>query len=85
LVAAALPQIVQEHQAALLPAVWMTDDLSLYWPPDEEAAGGFLRHINYYRFSGYGLAFEQSRHQFILGTTFGQIRDTYEFDRALRD
>ena len=53
--------------------------------PDEEAASGFLRHINYYRFSGYGLAFEQSRHQFILGTTFGQIRDTYEFDRALRD
>ena len=53
--------------------------------PDEQAAGGFLRHINYYRFSGYGLAFEQSRHQFLPGTTFEQIHDTYEFDRVLRD
>ena len=53
--------------------------------PDEGAAATFLYHINYYRFSGYCLAFEKSRHQFIPGTTFEQIRDTYEFDRALRD
>lgn len=53
--------------------------------PDDAAAADFLRHINYYRFSGYGLVFEQSRHQFIPGTTFEQIRDTYEFDRTLRD
>ncbi|MEI8293257.1 MAG: Abi family protein [bacterium] len=53
--------------------------------PDERSAASFLSHINYYRFSGYGLAFEQSRHCFIAGTTFEQIRDTYEFDRSLRD
>ncbi len=52
---------------------------------DADAASAFLRHLNYYRFTGYGLVFEQSRHQFIPGTTFEQIRDTYEFDRSLRD
>jgi abortive infection bacteriophage resistance protein len=52
---------------------------------DDAAAAGFLRHLNYYRFTGYGLAFEQSRHHFIPGTTFEQIRHAYEFDRALRD
>ena len=49
------------------------------------AAEQFLQHINYYRFCGYGLAFEQSRHNYIPGTTFNQIRQAYEFDRALRD
>lgn len=48
-------------------------------------AEDFLRHLNYYRFSGYGLAFEAKRHHFYPGTTFGQIRQAYEFDRALRD
>ncbi len=48
-------------------------------------AEAFLRHLNYYRFSGYGLAFEASRHQFIKGTSFEQIRHAYEFDRNLRD
>ena len=52
---------------------------------DETTAGLFLQHINYYRFSGYALAFETSRHVFIPGTTFEQIRLAYEFDRALRD
>lgn len=52
---------------------------------DESKAESFLRHLNYYRFSGYGLVFEQSRHQFYPGSTFEQIRKTYEFDRALRD
>lgn len=52
---------------------------------DEAEAASFLRHLNYYRFSGYGLAFEQSRHVFVPGTTFEQLRDAYEFDRALRD
>jgi len=49
------------------------------------AAEEFLRHLNYYRFSGYGLAFETKRHHFAEGTTFEQIRQAYEFDRALRD
>lgn len=52
---------------------------------DRNAAQLFLRHLNYYRFSGYGLAFESSRHQYQAGTTFEQIRAAYEFDRSLRD
>lgn len=52
---------------------------------DPTEAEDFLRHLNYYRFSGYGLAFETKRHHFIPGTTFRQIRQAYEFDRALRD
>lgn len=48
-------------------------------------AADFLSHINYYRFSGYCLAFEQARHQFLPGTTFDQIRASYDFDRILRD
>lgn len=52
---------------------------------DTSAAIAFLSHINYYRFSGYCLAFESSRHSIIPGTTFDQIREAYEFDCALRD
>lgn len=52
---------------------------------DRTAAEKFLRHLNYYRFSGYSLAFERSRHSFVKGTTFEQIRQAYEFDRSLRD
>lgn len=52
---------------------------------DPTAAEAFLAHINYYRFSGYCLAFEQARHQFQPGVTFEDIRAAYEFDRVLRD
>lgn len=52
---------------------------------DMTAATDFLTHINYYRFTGYGLVFEQPRHTYLAGTTFEQIRQAYEFDRALRD
>lgn len=52
---------------------------------DPVASETFLRHINYYCFTGYGLVFEQPRHTYIAGTTFDQVRQTYEFDRALRD
>jgi abortive infection bacteriophage resistance protein len=52
---------------------------------DPGAAADFLRHINYYCFTGYGLVFEQPRHTYIAATTFEQVRQTYEFDRALRD
>lgn len=52
---------------------------------DPTAAADFLSHINYYRFTGYGLVFEQPRHTYLAGTTFEQIRQAYEFDRALRD
>ena len=49
------------------------------------AAEAFLAHLNYYRFSGYCLAFEQSRHLFWPGTTFDQVLFAYEFDQVLRD
>jgi abortive infection bacteriophage resistance protein len=52
---------------------------------DRSAASTFLRHLNYYRFSGYALAFETSRHCYVPGTTFEQIRQAYGFDRSLRD
>jgi len=49
------------------------------------AATDFLRHVSYYRFSGYCLAFEVSRHTFRPGVTFEQVQAAYEFDLALRD
>jgi abortive infection bacteriophage resistance protein len=52
---------------------------------DATAAETFLSHINYFRFSGYCLAFESSRHVFQPGTTFEHIRHAYEFDWMLRD
>lgn len=52
---------------------------------DAVAATDFLRHVSYYRFSGYCLAFEASRHNFRPGVTFEQVRAAYEFDLALRD
>lgn len=52
---------------------------------DPDGAANFLRHINYYRFTGYGLAFEKPRHTYLPGTTFEQVREAYEFDRILRD
>jgi abortive infection bacteriophage resistance protein len=51
---------------------------------DPEAAAETLSHIKYYRFSGYGLAFETTRHTFNPGTTFESIITAYEFDRQLR-
>ncbi len=52
---------------------------------DRAAAEAFLSHVNYYRFSGYVLAFEQARHSLVPGTTFEQVQGAYEFDRVLRD
>lgn len=52
---------------------------------DSAVAAAFLSHVNYYRFSGYCLAFESARHTFVPGTTFEQIQASYEFDRMLRD
>jgi abortive infection bacteriophage resistance protein len=52
---------------------------------DEVAAQAFLAHVNYYRFSGYCLAFERERHVFREGVTFEQVRAFYHFDLALRD
>lgn len=52
---------------------------------DRKAAEAMLWHLNYYRFSGYCLAFETDRHQFREGTTFGQVAAAYQFDVSLRD
>jgi abortive infection bacteriophage resistance protein len=52
---------------------------------DPTAAEQFLSHLNYYRLSGYCLAFEDSRHQFVAGTTFEQVVEAYQFDLTLRD
>ena len=54
---------------------------------DRPSAEQFLSHVNYYRLSGYCLAFEipGQRHSFIPGTTFEHLRATYDFDFALRD
>ena len=52
---------------------------------DVPAAAEFLAHLSYYRFSGYCLAFEAQRHQFLAGTTFEQIVAAYHFDLTLRD
>ena len=49
------------------------------------AAERFLTHVNYYRFSGYSLAFEQPRHTFLSGVTFDDVAGAYEFDVTLRD
>jgi abortive infection bacteriophage resistance protein len=51
---------------------------------DVQAAEDFFRHLNYYRFSGYCLAFEASRHQFHTGVSFEQVRAAYEFDCVLK-
>lgn len=53
----------------------------------EEAAKRYLAHLNYYRFSGYCLAFEtgSTRHSLAPGTTFRNVSDAYEFDLDLRD
>lgn len=52
---------------------------------DDTRAEQVLSHLNYYRFSGYCLAFEKDRHAFQPGTTFDQIVDAYHFDVGLRD
>lgn len=52
---------------------------------DVPKAEQFLAHLNYYRFSGYCLAFESRRHTFEAGTTFEQVVEAYQFDLTLRD
>ena len=51
---------------------------------DREAAEAFLSFCNYYRFSGYLLAFEDERHVLFPNTSFENARRLYEFDRNLR-
>ena len=50
---------------------------------DRSMALQFLKHVTYYRFSGYCLAFESERHNFFPDTTFAAIRFSYEFNQSL--
>lgn len=52
---------------------------------DPNDAASFLRHVNYYRFAGYCLPFEQPKHTFPSGVTFEQVKFAYTFDAQLRD
>lgn len=53
---------------------------------NKQQAEATLEQINYYRFSGYCLPFEQdhSSHQFQPNTHFTDITNLYTFDRELR-
>lgn len=53
---------------------------------DCDRAERVLSHINYYRFAGYLLAFEEDHpsHRVIAGTTFEDVERSYRFDRDLR-
>ena len=46
---------------------------------ERPAAENTLRHLNYYRFSGYCLAFEDERHRFRNDVTFADVRAAYTF------
>lgn len=57
--------------------------------PNKQAAIHHLQFISYYRFSGYGLEFEEMdsntrTHRYKQGTTFEHILNCYIFDRKLR-
>ncbi len=57
--------------------------------PDGKRAEGVLLRLNYYRFTGYALHFEefvngQRTHQFKPGTDFDAVVNLYEFDTRLR-
>ena len=56
---------------------------------DQAGAEHHLRHIGYYRLSGYALPFQKGgsgpdRHEFVAGASFEAIFETYVFDRKLR-
>ena len=72
------PWLSFPEQIALLQSRGMVVD-------DVQAAVEFLQHVNYYRFSGFCVAFESSRHQFPDGVTFEQVQAACKFDRDLRD
>ena len=45
---------------------------------DDKAACDFLSHLNYYRFIGYSLAFEEQRYVIRAGTTFEEKTSAVE-------
>lgn len=52
----------------------------------DNEAEHYLRHLNYYRLSGYWIPFEQnhSGHSFAPNTHFNDVLNLYIFDRSLR-
>lgn len=54
---------------------------------DKEQAAEILRHINYYRFSGYALEFRRdvNSSNYIEKTTFEEVYAIYKVDQQLRD
>ncbi|MBB5172427.1 Abi family protein [Texcoconibacillus texcoconensis] len=54
---------------------------------DEEAAISFLKRVNYYRLSAYGLTLKRSDNteKFLPGTSFSHLVSLYQFDRKLRE
>lgn len=54
---------------------------------DDEEALSFLKRVNYYRFSAYGLTLKQpnNRELFQDGITFRHMKMLYNFDQKLRD
>lgn len=76
------PAISLDDQVALL----KSRGLSIH---DVERAKHYLRHIGYYRLSGYGLVFQvgynaDGQHRFHPDASFEAIVDLYVFDRKLR-
>jgi abortive infection bacteriophage resistance protein len=51
---------------------------------DSESATAFLQRTNYYRFSGYLIAFKHKDGNYTKGTTFEKISSIYAFDQDLR-
>ena len=53
--------------------------------PRRSRRRAFSCAVNYYRLSGYCLAFEQQRRTFLPGVTFDDVAGQYAFDVVLRD
>lgn len=77
----------------LKPALLLDDQLELLENrgltiPDREAAKGYLKHVSYYRMSGYTRYFTDGSsppgERFRAGITFTDVIDLYVFDRHLR-
>ena len=64
---------------ALLRARGLDVDIS---DADAEA---YLSTVNYYRFTGYAVAFQSDREHFKMGARFSDIQAIYAYDRRLRE
>jgi abortive infection bacteriophage resistance protein len=76
----------QTYQKAVLP---FTSQLALLEGrglciENEAEALAALQQISYYRLSAYFLPYQAEKDRFNAGVTFGQVLNTYSFDRELR-